>query len=65
MDTAWRKSTFSNSFSNCVQVRGTEDGGVQVRDSKDPGGPVLTFTSGEWDAFLKGASTGEFDQFGG
>jgi hypothetical protein len=62
--TKWIKSSFSFSNSNCVEVRGTGDGGVQLRDSKDPDGSVLSFTAGEWDAFIKGAQAGEFDQFG-
>jgi hypothetical protein len=33
---------------------------VAVRDSKDPHGPVLAFTSGEWRAFLVGVSEGQF-----
>ncbi|MEU7000984.1 DUF397 domain-containing protein [Nonomuraea sp. NPDC046570] len=36
-------------------------GKVLVRDSKNPNGPVLTFTPGEWTAFLDGAGKGEFD----
>ncbi|WP_433519999.1 DUF397 domain-containing protein [Nonomuraea sp. CA-143628] len=37
---------------------------VAVRDSKDRGGPLLTFTPGEWRAFLGGVKDGEFDQPG-
>lgn len=44
----------------CVEVRAVGDG-VQVRDSKDPGGPALTFTADEWTALLDGAKNGEFD----
>jgi Domain of unknown function (DUF397) len=29
-----------------------------------PGGPVLRFTAGEWQAFLGGVRTGEFDRAG-
>lgn len=36
-------------------------GGVAVRDSDRPIGPVLLFTSDEWDAFLAGLHDGEFD----
>ena len=36
---------------NCVQARAA-GGLVQVRDSKDPGGAVLSFTRAEWAAFL-------------
>jgi len=34
---------------------------IQVRDSKDRSGPVLTFTAKEWAAFVGGAKDGEFD----
>ena len=34
---------------------------VHMRDSKDPQGPVLTFTKAEWNAFVLGAKDGEFD----
>ena len=31
-----------------------------VRDSKDPGGPILAFTPAEWDAFVDDLKSGEF-----
>jgi hypothetical protein len=34
---------------------------VLVRDSKDPGGPVLQFTLDEWRVFADGMKAGEFD----
>jgi hypothetical protein len=37
------------------------DNAVAVRDSKNPDGPVLRFTHGEWSAFLDGAKAGEAD----
>ncbi len=43
-----------------MEVRLADDGGVEVRDSKDRGGPVLRFTPAEWRAFLGGAADGEF-----
>ena len=49
----WRKSGWSAHNGNCVEAR-MADGTVQVRDSKDPDGPVLEFTAGEWKAFLAG-----------
>jgi Domain of unknown function (DUF397) len=58
---AWRKSSFSSGNGGaCVEVailRGaTEEGGslVALRDSKDPAGPALVFTPGEWQAFVAG-----------
>jgi hypothetical protein len=56
----WFKSSFSNGSQTCVEVRLDEDH-VSVRDSKDPAGPILTFTRGEWTAFLHSAAAGEFD----
>ena len=64
-DLSWIKSSLSYCNSNCVEVASLPDGGVGVRDSKDPSGPVLRFTPGEWRAFLGGARNGEFDRFGG
>lgn len=61
---SWIKSSLSFSNSNCVEVASLPDGGVGVRDSKDPSGPVLRFTPGEWQAFVGGAHNGEFDRFG-
>jgi hypothetical protein len=59
---AWRKSARSNGGGgNCVEVAGLPDGGRAVRDSKNPDGPVLFFTVGEWAAFTGGVKDGEFD----
>lgn len=51
VEVAWRKSGHSNSFSNCVEA-GHPSGEVLVRDSKDPGGPVLRFTPAAWIGFV-------------
>jgi Domain of unknown function (DUF397) len=55
----WRKSTLSGG-NGCVEVALVE-GCVAVRDAKDAGGPMLTFTRTEWEAFLGGVRNGEFD----
>ena len=56
----WIKSSYSYANGNCVEVQ-REDNSVNVRDSKDPSGPVLTFTLDEWKAFTAGCRVGEFD----
>jgi len=56
----WHKSSYSNHDANCVEVADLADGGRAVRDSKDPSGPVLTFTASEWSAFVAGVRADEF-----
>lgn len=50
-DTNWAKSSYSFSNGNCVEAR--QDGTVQVRDSQDKDGPVLTFTPAAWQEFTR------------
>ncbi|MGC5009459.1 DUF397 domain-containing protein [Streptosporangium sp. DT93] len=57
----WKKSVRSGTNGNCVEVAALNGGHVGVRDSKDRSGPVLTFTPGEWSAFVAGVRDGEFD----
>ena len=58
--TRWRKASRSGANGACVEVRRIGDQ-IQVRDSKNPNGPVLSFTPTEWEAFLDGVQKGEFD----
>lgn len=56
----FKKSTRSGAAGHCAEAR--LDGQViEVRDSKDPEGPVLRYTFAEWDAFIGGVKDGEFD----
>ena len=48
----WRKSTYSRSNGNCVEV-GTDRTLVAVRDSTDPGGPVIDVSPRAWTAFTE------------
>lgn len=59
---SWRRSSRC-STNACVEVASLQDGGVAVRDSKQPiSASVLVFTTQEWDAFIAGVKAGEFGQ---
>lgn len=57
---AWVKARASFSNGNCAEVANCSCAhrGVLVRDSKDPGGPVLAFGAGAWGDFLRGVRQG-------
>ncbi|GAA1820097.1 DUF397 domain-containing protein [Planosporangium flavigriseum] len=56
----WLKSSRSGSNGQCTEVRDRGDA-IDVRDSKNPTGPMLTFTPADWAAFVEGVKAGEFD----
>jgi uncharacterized protein DUF397 len=58
MNPRWVRSSFSFANGNCVEVAALPGGSVGIRDSRDPGGPVLRFTRAEWAAFLGAARRG-------
>ncbi|MYT13575.1 protein of unknown function (DUF397) [Streptomyces sp. SceaMP-e96] len=48
----WHKSTYSGSAGgDCVEVA-TCPHAIHIRDSKNPGGPILTLGAAAWSAFL-------------
>jgi len=48
---AWRKSSYSSSDANCVEVA-TTPAVVGIRDTKDRDGGTLTLPAPAWAAFL-------------
>ncbi|HEX3785342.1 MAG TPA: DUF397 domain-containing protein [Pseudonocardiaceae bacterium] len=52
---SWRKSSYSENNPDCVELRSTLD---QVRDSKNPAGPVLRI---DVLALVQAIQVGEFD----
>lgn len=55
----WRKSSYSSgNGGDCVEVAPVPDA-VAVRDSKNPDGPKLSFTSAEWKAFTRRVKAGQ------
>jgi len=61
--TPWIKARRSQADTSCVEMR-CHAGAIEVRDSKDPDGPVLRYVSAEFAAWLDGAKNGEFDHLG-
>ncbi|MFJ8477645.1 DUF397 domain-containing protein [Kitasatospora sp. NPDC094011] len=55
----WRKSSYSAQANDCVETGRLAPLGMAVRDSKDPGGPVLLFEGEAWADFLSGVKSGE------
>ncbi|MFD8081805.1 DUF397 domain-containing protein [Kitasatospora sp. NPDC059722] len=59
----WRKSSYSGTNGgDCIEVATEGPGGVPVRDSKDPQGPVLVFPALAWASFLSGLQAGDFSE---
>lgn len=56
----WFKSTRSAGNGACVEVAFTAAGGVAVRDSKDPDGPLLRFDGEAWRSFVDSVRTEAF-----
>ena len=59
-DLIWRKSSYSSSNGQCVEVASAGPV-IAVRDSKDPAGPVLLCPRAGMAAFIAGVKDGEFD----
>jgi len=53
-DLTWRKSSHSTGTDgNCVEIAALPARGRAVRDSKDPDGPVIRLSAGQWAELIK------------
>lgn len=53
----WAKSSYSDpNGGNCLEARRPDRSIVQIRDSKDPNGPLLTVGADCWLGFLSDAA---------
>jgi hypothetical protein len=58
----WRKSSYSGgNGGNCVEVAVLPDGDRAVRHSKEPAGPKLVFTPGDWRSFIVAVRDGDLE----
>ncbi|MBD0738468.1 DUF397 domain-containing protein [Streptomyces sp. CBMA29] len=57
---AWMKSSRSTGNGACVEVKSPAVESVVVRDSKDPQGPVLSFSPEAWTSFVTDVDRGAF-----
>ncbi|MEU1429586.1 DUF397 domain-containing protein [Nocardia sp. NPDC005746] len=59
---AWFKSSHSGSQGDCVEVAWLGDGGIGVRDSKNPAGGTLVLLPAQWDSFIGVVASGSFNR---
>ncbi|MBT3150751.1 DUF397 domain-containing protein [Streptomyces sp. CHD11] len=57
----WHKPWSGGNGGNCLEAMKLDDGRIAVRQSTDPDGPALIYTSAEMTAFIEGAKAGEAD----
>jgi uncharacterized protein DUF397 len=58
-EVVWRRGSRCESGA-CIEVACVDDE-FMIRDSKKPGGPILTFSRAEWQTFVAGVNGGDFD----
>jgi hypothetical protein len=54
----WTKSSYSGGNGACVEVRSPEVRAIDVRDSKAPEGPSISFAPATWTVFVNNVNSG-------
>ncbi|GAA2634562.1 DUF397 domain-containing protein [Streptomyces axinellae] len=57
----WQKPWSGTNGGSCVEAMKLGDGRVALRQSTDPEGPALIYTTHEFETFLRGAKQGVAD----
>ncbi|WP_432254194.1 DUF397 domain-containing protein [Streptomyces sp. HNM1019] len=57
----WSKPWSDDAGGACVEAKKLRDGRVALRQSTDPDGPALVFTTNEMTGFLAGVKAGRAD----
>lgn len=56
----WTKSSYSGGNGACVEVKSPVVHAIDVRDSKAPEGPSISFVPGSWMSFVTEVGQGSF-----
>ncbi|GHH47172.1 DUF397 domain-containing protein [Streptomyces candidus] len=56
----WTKSSYSGGNGACVEVKSPAVHAIDVRDSKAPEGPSISFVPGSWTSFITEVGQGSF-----
>lgn len=56
----WRRSSRSYGSGNCLEVATPHGARIDVRDSKNADGAVLTFSPTQWNSFVVSVRSGVF-----
>lgn len=57
----WRKSSYSNGQSNCVELAVLAEGRIALRDSRNPARGALLPTARQWHRLLRATKAGALD----
>jgi hypothetical protein len=58
---SWTKSSHSNPSGDCVELRVLPDGGIAIRHSQHPDGPILIVARAAMVAAIEGVKYGKAD----
>ncbi|MBW1599436.1 DUF397 domain-containing protein [Streptomyces sp. JJ38] len=57
----WFKSSYSAQNGDCLEARHRTGGGLDLRDSKVHGSPVIALSADGWSAFASAVKEGAFE----